>query len=58
MIKTELELQDEYLNLDDLTMLDNASVFTLQAIPARAYNFDDDVSQNISIEMNLDLIRI
>ena len=58
VIKTELELQDEYLDLDEITRLEDASIFSLKALPARPYNFDDDISQNISIEMNLDLIRI
>ena len=58
IVRTELELQDEYINLDEITKIENSSVFSIKELPSRPYNFDDDVVQNISIEMDLDLIRI
>lgn len=43
IVRTELELQDEYINLDEITKIENSSVFSIKELPSRPYNFDDDV---------------
>lgn len=53
--KTDLELQDLLLDLDQLTAMKDKTVFELEAMPSRPWGFDQNVIQNISIEMNLDL---
>ena len=50
---TQLILQDEYLNLDDLTELSDASVFRLESLPLRSYEKDYDTVTDITFEMNL-----
>ena len=48
-------MQDEFLDLDEITLYEDASVFELEPKQISPYTFDDDVMANISIEMNLDL---
>ena len=37
--QTHLYLQDEVINLDDLTELENGTIFTLEESPIRSYEF-------------------
>ena len=46
-------MQDEFINLDDLTELDNASVFKMVRHPAMSYEKDDITQMDITIEMEL-----
>ena len=50
---TQLILQDEFLNLDDLTELNDASVFRLDSMPVRSYEKDYDTVTDITFEMNV-----
>ena len=50
---TQLFLQDEILNLDDLTEFDDASVFKLENLPILSYEKDYFTQMDITIEMNL-----
>ena len=50
---TQLYLQDEAINLDELTELDDASVFKLDIQPLRSYEKDYNVQMDFTIEMNL-----
>lgn len=56
--KTSLELQDEYFDLDSITELRDSSVFSIDELPVRSYEFDEITLSNFSFEMNLDLQRI
>ena len=47
-------MQDEYINLDEITELEDASVFKLEMLPLRSYEKDYDVQLDVTIEMNLD----
>ena len=51
---TQLYLQDEIIALDEITELEDASVFKLEMLPLRSYEKDYDVQLDITIEMNLD----
>ena len=55
---TRLLLQDEIINLDQLTELDDESVFTLERLPTKSYEKDFDVQLDITIEMNLDQVVV
>ena len=52
--KTKLFLQDEDIDLDDLTEIEDDSVFSIDALPVRSYEKDYIVQMDISIEMNLE----
>ena len=56
--QTKVILQDEILNLDDLTEIENESIFKLEMQPIRPYEKDYDVQMEFTIEMNLDLLVI
>lgn len=56
--KTSLELQDEYFDLDSITELRDSSVFSIDELPVKSYEFDEITLSNFSFEMNLDLLRI
>ena len=52
---TQLYLQDHrFVNLDDLTELDEASIFKLELKPVQPFEKERYVQQDITIEMNLD----
>lgn len=51
--KSQLFLQDKDIDLDDITELEDSSVFTIESMPARSYEKDRFVQMDISIEMNL-----
>ena len=51
--KTHLFLQDEIINLDDLTELSDPSIFSLEPLPTKSYENKIDVQLAITIEMNL-----
>ena len=51
-------MQDELINLDDLTELQDASVFKIEMETERSYERDLETIQDIRIEMNRDLTRI
>ena len=40
--------------MDELTELENASIFKLELLPKRPYEKDYDVKVDLTIEMNLD----
>ena len=52
--QTHLYLQDEAINLDDLTELEDGTIFTLEESPIRSYEKDKFVQMDITVEMNLD----
>ena len=47
-------LQDEAIDLDDLTEYNNDDLFLMEKLPSKSYDADDRVQMDISIEMNLD----
>ena len=51
-------LQDEIINLDELTELRDASIFEIQPKPVKSYEKSFDVQLDITIEMNLDQLVI
>lgn len=51
----EIELQDMDIDLDELTVLEDDTIFKIEALPVRSYEKDLYVQMDISIEMNLDL---
>lgn len=42
------------INLDDLTELEDASIFKVELKPVHSYEKEEYVQQDISVEMNLD----
>ena len=46
-------LQDEPIDLDDLTEYNNNKLFQLEKLPNKSYDQDDRVQMDITIEMNL-----
>ena len=52
---THLELQDRDLNLDQLTLHEDKTVFKVETMPVRPYEKDVNVQMDISVEINLDL---
>ena len=55
VLTTELELQDEFVNMDQLTMVEDASVFRLELMPFTSYEKDYDVQVDVTVERNLSL---
>ena len=53
-----LLLQDELINLDDLTELEDSTVFRLEQLPTKSYEKEYDVQLDITIEMNLNQLVI
>ena len=51
---TALSLQDEYINLDELTVLKDATVFSIEKQAALPYEKDLNVQIDLTVEMNLD----
>ena len=49
---TQLYLQDGTINLDDLTELNDASIFSLDSMPLKPYEKDYNVQADIYIEVN------
>ena len=54
--KTDLEVQDLYINIDDSTSLETDDLFKLETLPARQYNAYDYVLMDMSFEMNLNQV--
>lgn len=54
MSKTQLYLQDELIDLDEITEHEDASVFKFERLPTLSYEVDYFTQMNIRIEMNLD----
>ena len=52
--QTRLFLQDEYVNLDDITELEDDTIFSFDQQPVRPYEKDLDLIMEIKIERNLD----
>ena len=52
--KSDVDLQDRYINLDEATEILNDSLFKFEMINAREYEYESYDLINISIEMNLD----
>ena len=55
---TELLLQDELVNLDDLTELKDQTVFRLKQLPTKSFEKNYDVQMDITIEMNLNQLVV
>ena len=55
---TKLLLQDEVINLDDFTELEDETVFRFEQLPSRSYEKDYDVQLDITVEMNLNQVQI
>ena len=55
MTKTEVSLQDKDANLDDLTLLQDDSIFEIELKRSRTYEKGYDVQMDITVEMNLNL---
>ena len=55
---TLLLLQDEIVNFDDMTELEDETVFRLDELPIRSYEKDFDVQLDITVEMNLNQLVI
>ena len=55
---SELVLQDEYINLDDITKLTDVDPFKLNEIPTKSYEADSLTLMDITFERNLDLLVI
>ena len=55
---TKLLLQDEVINLDEITELEDETVFHLEQMPQRSYEKDEDVQLDITVEMNLNQLVI
>jgi len=53
-----LFLQDRFINLDDITELEDQSVFRFNIEPFKSYEKDYDVQVDITIEMDLNLTVI
>lgn len=53
--RTSLELQDMFVDFDELTELSDSSIFEFEELLHRPWAFDDLTLANISVEMNLDL---
>ncbi len=47
-------LQDEAINLDDLTELENGSIYKLDGQPPISQEKDYTVQMDVTVEMNLD----
>ena len=57
--QTHLFLQDDAVNLDDLTEFSDPTVFNFEGLPIRSYEKNDfNVRMEITVEMNLDMIEI
>ena len=56
--RSELELQDLLFDLDELTMLQDQSVFSVGKVYNRPYEKDPDLMTSIVIETNLDQLFI
>ena len=52
---TQLFLQDGTINLDDLTELDDASIFSLESMPVLPYEKDYNAQADVTIEVNPNL---
>ena len=53
--KTEVQLQDRVVNLDDLTLFEDIGVFTLEAMHLRPYELNPSVVTAMSFEVNPDV---
>ena len=51
-------MQDEPTNLDDLTELEDASIFRLEQLSTKSYEKDYSVQLDITIEKNLNQVVI
>ena len=55
---SELTLQDEYIDLDDITEITDDSVFKLTEMPIKVYEFDTQTQLQLSFVRNLDQVAI
>ena len=55
---TELLLQDEIINLDEITELRDSRVFRIQGLPTKSYEKDYEVQLDMTIEMNLNQLVV
>ena len=51
--KTDLMLQDESIDLDSITEIEDDTLFTIDPIPKRSFEKEEHVQTDITIEMNL-----
>ena len=56
--KTQLDLQDLHIDLDDLTELTSEYPFKLEQMPTVTYEKDDIVQMEFTVEINSDLLSI
>ena len=52
--QARLFLQDLIINLDDFTMLENETIFSLEQLPLISFEKNSWTQVDITIEMNLD----
>ena len=50
---TQLYLQDEYINLDDITELEDASIFKVHKLQTQPFEWNDYTQMDITFEMDL-----
>ena len=53
--KTRLQLQDLHIDLDQLTELEDSSIFKFEKLPPQIINNRQEVMQMVSFEMNMDM---
>mgnify|MGYP001359323254 FL=1 len=51
-------MQDEAINLDELTELENAEIFKMELSPLRPYEKDYKAQMDFTVEMNLSQMQI
>lgn len=58
IVREEVLLQDEIVEFDDLTQLENSNLFKFERMPARPFEFFEEDVMGVGIELDLDLRRI
>ena len=54
MTRSRVELQDLPIDMDEVTELQDSSVFRLKMLPSRFYELDEEVLMKINFELNID----
>ena len=52
--KTQIFLQDEFVDLDDLTLIEDDSIFKVIKMPNKPYENDMNVQISVTVEMSLE----
>ena len=58
LASSKLILQDKYVNLDNITELQDAEPFRVNEIQTKSYEADTETLMDITFERNLDLLVI